>query len=163
MTSMAESQRHSPPVDPAALAARLSAVAHGDGHALLEPSLRSIAEACDELFRVDGTGIMLTDESGELRCVVATDDAGSRLEHAQLQTAQGPCIDAFVRRRPVTVPDLAGDDRWTDLSEALSDSKIRAVLGVPISLDGAPVGTLNVYRTTSTTARPLAPCRSGGR
>ncbi|WP_076258655.1 GAF and ANTAR domain-containing protein [Intrasporangium flavum] len=150
MTSQAESGRPSPTVDPSALATRLAAVADSDGQALLEPSLRSIAVACDDLFRVDGTGIMLADESGELRYVVATDDVGRRLEQAQLQTSEGPCIDAFVRGGPVTVPDLAVDRRWVRLARALSDSEIRAVLGVPINLGGAPVGTLNVYRTEET-------------
>jgi GAF domain-containing protein len=148
MTSQAESERHSTPVDSEALAARLSVLGHADDGALLQPSLRSIAVACDDLFNVDGTGIMLADESGELRYVVATDDVGRRLEHAQLQTSQGPCIDAYVRREPVTVRDLGDDDRWHRLGEALAGSGIRAVLGVPIHLDGAPVGTLNVYRTT---------------
>ncbi len=148
MTSQTESERRSASVDPEALAARLSVLGSADEGALLQPSLRSIAVACDDLFRVDGTGIMLADESGELRYVVATDDAGRRLEHAQLQASEGPCVDAYVRREPVTVPDLAGDDRWHRLAKALSGSGIRAVLGVPVQLDGAPVGTLNVYRNT---------------
>ncbi|WP_323097470.1 GAF and ANTAR domain-containing protein [Intrasporangium sp. YIM S08009] len=146
MTSQTEPAPRSAPVNPEALAARLSVLGTADGDALLQSSLRSIAAACDDLLVVDGTGIMLADESGELRYVVATDDAGRRLEHAQLQTAEGPCIDAYVRRVPVTARDVAGDGRWPWLAEALSDSGIRGVLGVPIQLDGAPVGTLNVYR-----------------
>jgi len=148
MTSQAESDRHSPPVDPAALAARLAAVAHRDGDALLEPSLRSVALACDDLFQVDGTGIMLADEEGVLRYVVATDEAGRRLEHAQLQTSEGPCIAAYEGREPVAADDIATDPRWRRLADALSDSRIRSVLGVPIHLEGAPVGTLNVYRSS---------------
>ncbi|WP_185749117.1 hypothetical protein [Humibacillus xanthopallidus] len=80
--------------------------------AMLSPKLDRVAQACLDLFAVDGAGIMLTDDMGSLRYVVATDDIGRRLEHRQLEANESPSIDSFTGQQPVTVQDLAGDRRW---------------------------------------------------
>lgn len=137
-------------VDQSVLAARLASVAQAEEGALLKPSLQRVAVACQELFGVDGAGIMLTDEAGELHYVVATDDTGRRLEDVQIETGEGPCIDAFATRGPITSEDLDGDVRWPMVRVALRGSHIHGVLGVPLQLNGAPVGTLNLYRSAPT-------------
>jgi GAF domain-containing protein len=150
MKADSDRARASLPVDPAALGARLKAVGRADQDALLRPSLERVVGACVDLFGVDGSGIMLTDELGALRHVVATDDTGQRLEEAQLETGEGPCVDAFFEEAPVVVEDLRTEERWSRLRIVLSDSGIRGVLAVPIRLSGTPVGTLNLYRSTPT-------------
>lgn len=150
MKAESDRARASLPVDQAALGARLKAVGRADQDALLRPSLGRVVAACVDLFGVDGSGIMLTDEAGALRHVVATEDTGRRLEEAQLETGEGPCIDAFIDEAPVVVEDLRTEERWTPLRIALSDSEIRGILAAPIRLSGIPVGTLNLYRSTPT-------------
>jgi GAF domain-containing protein len=157
MTPSTDGADRSRPIDPAALAASLGSLGRSGAEALLRPSLQQVAESCVDLFRVDGAGIMLVDDRSDLRYVVATDEPGRRLEDAELQTGEGPCIEAFVTRRPVTVLDLHADRRWPVLSRVVADSPIRGVVGVPIHLSGAPVGTLDVYRSTPTRWEPDAP------
>ena len=136
------------PIDPDALAesvARLEGVDPVD--AGLDDALQRAAEETDDLFPVDGAGIMLLSEGGVLRYVAASDEPGRMLETLHEHTGEGPCIDAFLDDRPVIAPDLAVDTRWPSVGPLAADHGIRAVLGVPIDLREGPVGTLNVYAT----------------
>ena len=58
-------------VDPQALAASLRRLQQRDT-AVLQPSLQRIVDGCRELFDVDGSGVMLIDDSGVLWFVVVT-------------------------------------------------------------------------------------------
>jgi GAF domain-containing protein len=113
----------------------------------LDDALELAAKEADDLFPVDGTGIMLLAEGGVLRYVAASDEPGQMLETLHEHTGEGPCIDAFLDDRPVTAPDLKADPRWPSMGPLAADHGIRAVLGVPIDLREGPVGTLNVYAT----------------
>jgi transcriptional regulator with GAF, ATPase, and Fis domain len=134
------------PIDPDALAesvARLEGLDPAD--AGLDEALDLVAREADDLFPVDGAGIMLLSEGSVLRYVAASDEPGQMLEALQEHAREGPCVDAFYQDRPVTAPDLAADPRWPSVGPQASRHGIRAVLGVPIGLRKGPVGTLNVY------------------
>jgi GAF domain-containing protein len=134
------------PIDPDALAesvANLEGVDPAD--AGLDDALELVAKEADELFSVDGAGIMLLGEGNVLRYVAASDQPGRMLEALHEHTGEGPCIDAFLDDRPVAARDLAVDARWPSIGPLAADHGIRAVLGVPIDLRKGPVGTLNVY------------------
>jgi GAF domain-containing protein len=136
------------PIDPDALAesvARLEGVDPVD--AGLDDALELAVKETDDLFSVDGAGIMLLGQGGVLCYVAASDEPGQMLEALQEHTGEGPCIDAFLDDRPVVAPDMAADPRWPSVGPLAADQGIRAVLGVPIDLREGPVGTLNVYAT----------------
>jgi GAF domain-containing protein len=111
----------------------------------IEALLREVIGAVAVLFRVDGAGIMLVDDREILRSVAATDERGADLERAEQQAGTGPCIDGFIYDRPVSSADVQTDERYEAVRALLSTSRVRAVLGVPIRLAGAPVGVLDVY------------------
>jgi GAF domain-containing protein len=134
------------PIDPDALAvsvAKLEGVDPAD--AGLDAALQLVAREADDLFPVDGAGVMLLSEGNALRYVAASDEQGKLLEALQEDTQEGPCVDAFYHDRPVAAPDLAADPRWPSVGPPAAGHGIRAVLGVPIGLRKGPVGTLNVY------------------
>jgi GAF domain-containing protein len=136
------------PIDPDALTesvARLGGVDPVD--AGLDDALELAAKETDDLFAVDGAGIMLLGEGGVLRYVAASDEPGQMLEALHEHTGEGPCIDAFLDDQPVVTADMAADPRWPSIGPLAADHGIRAVLGVPIDLREGPVGTLNVYAT----------------
>jgi anti-anti-sigma factor len=136
-------------IDPGALAQSVEGLgAIVSGSVSVEDDLDRVIGATQRLFAVTGTGLMLADSGTTLRYVVATDDGARALETAQEELGEGPCIDCFVRGALVTSDDLAGDERWPRLGPLLAPKGVRAVLGVPTRLNGAPVGSLNVYRDT---------------
>jgi ANTAR domain-containing protein/GAF domain-containing protein len=131
-------------LDPAALASALRAFESVDP-ASLEPALRQMVDVIVELFGVSGAGVMFVDDARALRYVVCTEEPARALESAQVELGQGPCVDSLVHDRHVFSGDLETDERWPRLAEMVSGAGIRAVLGVPVHVAGAAVGSLNVY------------------
>lgn len=133
-------------IDRVALDRSLSALReHGSSDQLLD-ALQQVLAATRELFSASGAGLMLVDENAALCSVAATDEAGRRLEERQEQAGHGPCVDAVVLDRVTATWDLAEDGRWPQLVPELPEAGVRAVLGVPVRLNGVTVGALNVYR-----------------
>jgi GAF domain-containing protein len=133
-------------IDPDALAksvARLEGVDPVDTG--LDAALELAVTETDELFEVDGAGLMLLGEDGNLRYVAASDAPGRMLESLQEQFGEGPCVDAFLEDAPVLAGDMAADPRWPSAGPLAARHGVHAVLGVPVDLRQGPVGTLNVY------------------
>ena len=93
---------------------------------------------------VDGVGCLLMDGGGALRFVSASDAPGRVLEVAEELCAEGPCHAAFASGDTV-IHDVKEDQRWTRLAALLADSPIRTVIGVPVLLEGEPIGALNAF------------------
>ena len=151
------------PLDRDALAesvAKLEGVDPAD--AGLDAALQLVAREADDLFPVDGSGVMLLSEGNALRYVAASDEQGKLLEALQEDTQEGPCVDAFYHDRPVLAPDLTADPRWPSVGPLASGHGIRAVLGVPIGLTKGPVGT-RAARLRRGRARRHPGLRQGGR
>src|SRR4029453_15483413 len=111
----------------------------------LDAALELAVAETDQLFDVDGAGLLLIDGDGVLRCATAPDEPGAMLEALQEQFGEGPCVDAFLEGAPVLAEDLAADPRWPSVGPLAAGHGVRAVLGLPINLRDGPVGTLNVY------------------
>lgn len=133
-------------IDRVALERSLSALREHGSEGQLIDALQQVLGATCELFSASGAGLMLVDESSALCSVAATDEAGRRLEERQEQVGHGPCVDALVLDQITQTPDLAEDERWPQLVPELPRAGVRAVLGVPVRLNGVAVGALNVYR-----------------
>jgi GAF domain-containing protein len=111
----------------------------------LDAALELAVSETDQLFKVDGAGLMLLSEDGSLRYVAASDEPGRMLESLQEQFGEGPCVDAFLEDAPVLAGNMAADPRWPSVGPLAAGHGVHAVLGVPINLREGPVGTLNVY------------------
>jgi transcriptional regulator with GAF, ATPase, and Fis domain len=135
-------------IDPAAFARSISRLEELDPLAVgLQVSLEASVKIVDELFAVDGAGLMVLSEDEVLRYAAASDERGRQLELIQEQTGEGPCIHAFDTNAIVTCHDAANDERYPRFAELAPRHGIGAVLGIPLSLKGITVGTLNVYAT----------------
>ena len=134
------------PVDIDALTTSLRRLAaQSDNGEDVVASLKKVTEACEALFGVTGSGIMIADEQNITRYVAASDGPGRLLEIVESETGEGPCTDAFVLGMPVAATDLQDQTRWPTLARALAGKDVRAVLGVPLRLGAITVGTLDVY------------------
>ena len=133
-------------IDPDALA---KSVARLEGVDPVETGLDAALELAvaetDDVFQVDGAGLLLLDEDGVLRYTAASDEPGRMLEALQEQFGEGPCVDAFLDGAPVLAADMGADPRWPSVGPLAAGHGVRAVLGVPVDLPQGPVGTLNVY------------------
>jgi GAF domain-containing protein len=133
-------------IDPQALGSSLEALRGlvRDGGEL-RTAVTDVTGAVAGLFGLGGAGLMLIDDTQVLRYVAASDRVSATLEAAQEELGHGPCIDSLVHNRLVTTSDIVADDRWPGLAERVAPAGVRAVLGVPVTLAGGPVGSLNVF------------------
>jgi GAF domain-containing protein len=102
-----------------------------------------VLTAARDVLNVDGTGLMLLDEAGALRVAGASDPAGVALEQTQQELGGGPGVDCVRFERTVAVHDLPGSKVYADVWAALTPLSVRAVLSVPVRVEGSIVGTLN--------------------
>jgi GAF domain-containing protein len=108
-------------------------------------ALQRVVEDAKAVFDVTGTGLMFMDDEQVLRYVAASDDSGRVLEVAQEEHGVGPCVDALINDVVVTVTDMEHDERYTAIAPHVVPVGVRAVLGVPVHIGGASVGSLNAY------------------
>jgi GAF domain-containing protein len=111
----------------------------------LKEALELVVQSSHELFRLAGTGVMIFDDLDVLRYVAASDERARVLEEVQEHAAEGPCVDAAVYGTIVETADIASDERWPELARGMKGQGVGGVLGVPIRLSAATVGSLNVY------------------
>jgi transcriptional regulator with GAF, ATPase, and Fis domain len=113
--------------------------------------LHRLAERCVELLEVQAVGILLTDQSDELRVVAASAEQTRLLELFQLQSRQGPCLDCFATGRPVRVADLTAQaDRWPVFTAAALAAGYSGVLALPMRMRERVIGAMNLFTIPST-------------
>jgi transcriptional regulator with GAF, ATPase, and Fis domain len=102
------------------------------------------------LLAADAAGIVLADAGGQLTVVAASSDAAQLIEVLQLQSEQGPCLDAYRSGAPVSVPDLsAAVTRWPRFAAAVASlSEFSSVHALPMRLRGQSIGALNLFHRT---------------
>jgi GAF domain-containing protein len=132
-------------MDANALAATLRRLGDEPARLPLQQSVQQVVDACVQVFGVSGSGLMIADDQSVLRYAVATDGPGRQLEDVQLESGDGPCVEAFVREDVVVSEDLATDARWPDVAARVGPLGVHGMLGVPVYLSGLPVGSLDVY------------------
>jgi GAF domain-containing protein len=134
------------PINPDALASSIAGLAGLTVETgRIEHALEHVVGETDRIFAVDGAGLLLLAEGDVLRYVAASDERGRLMETLQEQMGEGPCLDAFEDSHPTLAADLGTDARWPSFGPLASKQGIHAVLGVPVTLNESPVGTLNVY------------------
>jgi len=132
-------------IDAAALNSSLRRLSEQGKDSDLYVSLHRVIDASGQLFAVNGGGLMLADESGELRYVIASNPTSQLLEDVQIETGEGPCVDAFMNEQVNVAADLAHDPRYPVAAPLIVSHGIGAVLGIPVRLSGLPIGSLDIY------------------
>lgn len=135
-------------IDPRALEQAIDRFRKGVDEVSLTAALEQVCAAAVDLFGVSGAGLMIVDDNQSLRCVVATDDAGTVLEKTQEQVGEGPCVDSLILDILVMTADVTSDERWPRLGPLMRETRVRSVLGVPARAGGGAIGAFNVYRST---------------
>jgi ANTAR domain/GAF domain len=133
------------PIDPSDLARSIGALGSLDPQRGLAPTLQQITDAAKQLFRADGSGLMLVDSAGALRWASASDQSAQTVEDSQERLAQGPCAVAFSQRLPAAIRNIRLERDWQEFTQVLVSEGVCAALSVPVELDGGVIGTLDIY------------------
>jgi GAF domain-containing protein len=135
-------------IDPTALAKSIGSLDNLDPEDNLERSLQDAVTAAKALFNAAGAGLMLVDSDGRLRWASASDERAQAAEDNQEVFAQGPCMAAFAQAAPMAMRDARAEPHWGEITVALVAAEMRAVLSVPVEVNGGPIGTLDIYSST---------------
>jgi len=111
----------------------------------VEEALDQVAASADALFGVDGTTLMLVDRDQVLRNLAASDLRAALLEELQAEHGEGPCVDAFDDKEPVSADDLAREARWPAFAPDAARRHLLAVLASPIPYSEQAVGVVAVF------------------
>ena len=67
----------------------------------------------------------------------------------QMETGEGPCLDAAYEHQTVRVPDMGSEDRWPKFSAAALELGAASMLAFQLYVDGDNLGALNLYGRTA--------------
>lgn len=115
----------------------------------IQPAIDQVITTMPSVLRVTGAGLMVIDGDLSLSAVSWSDEPGRVLEVTQETLGRGPCVDSLVHDEIVTTADLGADGRWPEVAAAVVPLGVRAVVGVPVHVDGDDVGSLNAYRSSA--------------
>ena len=108
--------------------------------------LHRLTSHATEFAEAAEVGIMVTDKDGDLRFVAASQELAETLEIFQLQTGEGPCLDAFNFGHAVTNVDLAtASQRWPRFAPRAAAAGFEVVHALPMRLRDEVIGGLNVF------------------
>ena len=113
-----------------------------------------ICELCVELAGVTGGGISVVTATRNRGVVCSTDVVSRQIEEMQLETGEGPCVDAARGGGPVMVSDLDAlgdvlDSRWPVFLPTATKAGVRALFALPLRIGAIGVGVMDLYRDTA--------------
>lgn len=104
-----------------------------------------------ELVGATAAGLLLADPRGRLEFMAASDEDAKLLELFQVQSSEGPCLDAFRTAAPVVNADLGtATARWPRFAPRAAAAGFRSVHAFPLRLRTEVIGALNVFGTDRT-------------
>jgi transcriptional regulator with GAF, ATPase, and Fis domain len=87
--------------------------------------------------------------NGAFSTAGASDAIARQIDKLELAFGNGPCLDAIEESTTQIETDLTSDSRWPDLtSRVLADTPVRGALSVPLPVDRARTGALNLFSDT---------------
>ena len=110
-----------------------------------------------ESFLEKVAGLAAVAVAGELSCgitvrqdhspstVAASDERAALVDEVQYGAGEGPCLEAMETGKVVYVRDQETDRRWEAYRLAALDRGVRCSLSLPLFVEGAPAGALNLY------------------
>lgn len=107
--------------------------------------LHRLCRYCVDLLGAAETGIMLTDQQGGLQLLGASTERARLLELFEVQTAEGPCIDAYRAGEAVHADDLATMiPTWPSFAPLAIQDGFQSVQAVPLRLRSDIIGALTL-------------------
>ena len=99
-----------------------------------------------EIIGAEAASVMLADTRGGLRLVASSEERMRVLELFEIQSAQGPCLEAFGTGQAVQAGAAESRLRWPVFAPRASEAGIRVMCAVPMRARTDTIGALNLFR-----------------
>jgi len=138
-----------PPGPAAATARQAYAVADADeGLTDTSAELQRVCRGAVSVLGMTGCAIHLAGADGTTGLAASSDGPSTEVAEVTFATGEGPRIEAWDRRRPVLVADLATQGRrWPGFAQAAGGLGVAAVFSFPLLVGGLALGVLELYST----------------
>jgi GAF domain-containing protein len=102
-----------------------------------------------DLVGAAAVGLLLADKDGRLEFMAGSNENVKLLELFQLQTHEGPCLEAFRTGQPVINVNLGeAASRWPRFAPRATATGFQSVHAFPMRLRSQTIGALNVFGDT---------------
>jgi transcriptional regulator with GAF, ATPase, and Fis domain len=108
--------------------------------------LQMLSTRCVGLLGLASAGVMLHDQRDSLQVIASSDERARTLELMEIQSREGPCLDAFRLSRPVQASSTDAAARWPMFAAHAQAVGYLMVGAVPLRLRGQTIGALNMFR-----------------
>jgi GAF domain-containing protein len=95
-----------------------------------------------------GAGVTASNAEGRCVTVAGSTQAVERVDQAQYDLDDGPCLTAWRESRRVLVDDVSTDDRWPRWGRLALDAGVRSSLSVPMVAGERALGAVKLYAPT---------------
>jgi GAF domain-containing protein len=116
----------------------------------VEDVLSGVTAAVLELVPgAEHAGLLLLSKGGKYETLVPTADVMYKIDHMQIVTGQGPCVEAAVDDLIVRTDDFATEERWPEYSQMMVDIGMHSALSFKLYTAQRTAGALNIFSTQS--------------
>lgn len=117
--------------------------------------LQRLTEYAVDLLGVHGAGVIITDQRGEFQSMASTSRGAHLIELMELQSNEGPCLDAVRNGAPLTNVELhSSGERWPHFRQACEQEGVQVAHALPLRLRAQVVGALNLFSVTTELLSP---------
>jgi len=110
--------------------------------------LDRLVEDCVDLLDVTAAGILLRNADGVLDVVANSSEESRLMEVFQLESEDGPCIEALMTGEPVQIDEVRElRRRWPAFADAVQGLGFSAVYAIPLRLRSETIGALNLFNS----------------
>ncbi|GLY98451.1 GAF and ANTAR domain-containing protein [Actinoplanes sp. NBRC 103695] len=111
--------------------------------------LHMLTDRTADLVGAAAVGLVLADKGGRLEFMAGSNENVKLLELFQLQTREGPCLEAFRTGQPVINVNLEqAAPRWPRFAPRATSIGFQSVHAFPMRLRNQIIGALNVFGDT---------------
>jgi hypothetical protein len=119
--------------------------------------LDRLAARCVELLCVSACGLLLVDHHGTLNLIAASTERARLLELFELQSSEGPCLDAYRAGTAICCAELAdAGEQWPRFAPTAYAAGFTRVDALPMRLRDEVIGALNLFGVTAEPVHPDA-------
>ncbi|MDQ2583903.1 histidine kinase [Saccharothrix yanglingensis] len=113
----------------------------------VEDTLQGIVDAAvDTVPGARYAGLSVVRGRGSMSTVAASDDdLVGKVDQAQIDFGQGPCLDALYDRNTVSLPDMAQERRWPEFATRAAELGVGSMLSFQLYITSDDLGALNLY------------------
>ena len=110
----------------------------------VDATLNRIASTALMIPSCDGCGVSVVD-GDHVSTRAASGARADRIDAIQYDAGDGPCLQAIMDGRAVTVDTFESEHRWPDFTPSARAEGLRASHSVPLFVDEEVVGSINFY------------------